>query len=86
MQETEVQSLGQEALLERKRQSTPVFFPGESYGWRSLVGYSPWGRRESDMTEGLHFLFTFRSLTLYFYLGNIVTKTDICTALKVLKV
>ena len=86
MQETEVQSLGQEALLEMKWQSTPVFFPGESYGWRSLVGYSPWGCRESDMTEGLHFLFTFRSLTLYFYLGNIVTKTDICTALKVLKV
>ena len=25
-------------------------------GWRSLVGYSPWGRQESDMTEQLHFL------------------------------
>ena len=25
-------------------------------GWRSLVGYSPWGRKESDMTEQLHFL------------------------------
>ena len=24
--------------------------------WRSLVGYSPWGRKESDMTERLHFL------------------------------
>ena len=31
-----------------KRQSTPVFLPGESHGQRSLVGYSPWGRKESD--------------------------------------
>ena len=30
---------------------TPVFFPGESHGWRSLVGCSPWGRTESDTTE-----------------------------------
>ena len=28
--------------------------PGESHGWRSLVGYSPWGRKESDTTERLH--------------------------------
>ena len=34
---------------------TPVFFPGESQGWRSLVGYSPWGRKESDTTERLLF-------------------------------
>ena len=30
---------------------TPVFLPGEFHGQRSLAGYSPWGRRESDMTE-----------------------------------
>ena len=30
---------------------TPVFLPGESHGQRSLVGYSPWSRRESDTTE-----------------------------------
>ena len=29
---------------------------GKSHGWRSLVGYSPWGRNESDTTEQLHFL------------------------------
>ena len=29
----------------------PVFSPGESHGERSLVDYSPWGRKESDMTE-----------------------------------
>ena len=43
----------------RKWQPTPVFLPGKSHGQRSLVGYSPWGRKESDTTERLHFLFTF---------------------------
>ena len=32
-------------------QPTPAFLPGESHGQRSLTGYSPWGRRELDMTE-----------------------------------
>ena len=41
----------------RKWQPTPVFLPGESHGQRSLVGYSPWGCKESDTTELLHFLF-----------------------------
>ena len=35
----------------RKWRPTPVFLPGESHGWRSLVGCSPWGRTESDTTE-----------------------------------
>ena len=39
----------------RKWQPTPVFLPGESYGQRSLVGYSPWGHKELDTTERLHF-------------------------------
>ena len=38
----------------RKWQSTPVLLPGKSHGQRSLVGYSPWGRKELDMTERLH--------------------------------
>ena len=29
----------------------PVFLPGEFYGQRSLVGYCPWGFKESDTTE-----------------------------------
>ena len=33
------------------RQPTPVFMPEESHGQRSLVGYSPWGHKELDMTE-----------------------------------
>ena len=37
-------------LWKRKWQPTPVFLPGESYGQRSLVGYGPWGRKESDKT------------------------------------
>ena len=32
----------------RKWQPTPVFLPGEFYGQRSLVGYTPWGRKDSD--------------------------------------
>ena len=44
----------------RKWQPTPVFLPGESHGWRSLVGYSPRGRKESDTTERLHFHFHFQ--------------------------
>ena len=36
-------------------QPTPVFLPGESQGRRSLVGFSSWGRQESDTTERLHF-------------------------------
>ena len=37
---------------------TPVLLPGESHGWRSPVGCSPWGLEESDMTERLHFYFS----------------------------
>ena len=39
-----------------KWQPTPVLSPGKFHGWRSLVGYSPWGRKESDTTERLLFL------------------------------
>ena len=35
----------------RKWQPTPVFLPGESQGWESLVGCRLWGRTESNMTE-----------------------------------
>ena len=45
MQETWVQSLGQEDPLERKWQPTPGFLPGKSHGQRSLVGYSLQGYR-----------------------------------------
>ena len=47
MWETQVQSQRREWL------PTPGFLPGEFHGQRSLVGYSPWGYQESDMTERL---------------------------------
>ena len=52
MQETQVQSLGQEDPLE-KEMATPVFLPGEFHGQRSLEGYSEplWAHKESDRTE-----------------------------------
>ena len=37
----------------RKWQPTLVLLPGKFHGWRSLTGYSPWDRKESDMTEYL---------------------------------
>ena len=56
MQETWVQSLVWEDPRRRKWQPTPPLLPGKFHGWRSLVGYSPWDRKESDMTEHLHWL------------------------------
>ena len=40
-------------LWRKEWQPTLVFLPGEFRGQRSLVGYSPWGHRESDMTQWL---------------------------------
>ena len=62
MQETWVWSLGWEDPLEKEMATH-----SSSLAWKipqtgSLVGYSPWGRKESDRTEWLHFLFFYRSL------------------------
>ena len=46
----------------RKWQSTPALLPGKSHGWRSLIGYGPWGHKELDTTERLHFHFLSLSL------------------------
>ena len=43
-----------------------VSLPGKSRGWRSLPGYSPWGRKVSDMTERLHSHFLSKSSGLLF--------------------
>ena len=46
-------------LIQRRQwQPTPVLLPGKSHEQRSLVGCSPWGLKESDMTERLHFHFS----------------------------
>jgi len=49
-------------LWRRELLPTPVFFPGEFHGQRSLAGYSPWGHKELDTTE---------RLTLSLSFGNI---------------
>ena len=46
---------GKYRLRRRQWQPSPVLLPGKSHGWRSLVGCSLWGNKESDMTEWLHF-------------------------------
>ena len=67
MKETQLPSLGWEDPLEKEMATTPVLLRRESYGWRSLVGYSPWGCKESDMTERLYFLM----ITIFSFLGRV---------------
>ena len=62
MQETQVQFLGQEDPLEKEMAThSSISCLGILYGQRSLVGYSPQGYEESDMTEQL--TFSLQSLT-----------------------
>ena len=49
----------------RKWLPTPVLLPGKSHGWKRLVGYSPWCRKELDTTERLHF---FSHVYIYVYI------------------
>ena len=56
--------LAREISWRRAWQPTLVFLPGESYGQRSLMGYSPWGCREFDMTEVTEQVCTMKSTWL----------------------
>ena len=56
MQETQVQSLGQEDPLEKGMATHSSILPWEFHGQRNLMGYGPWGRKESDTTEQLALL------------------------------
>ena len=47
----QVQSLGREDSLEKGMATHSCILPEESHGQRSLVGYSPWGCKESDMMK-----------------------------------
>ena len=72
MQETRVRSLGQEDPLEKSWQPTSVLLPIEFHGQRSLsmVGYSPWGRKELDPTNTFTFrLFRLRKIVCSFALS-----------------
>ena len=51
MQETRVRSLGREDPLEKEMATHSSILVWKSHGQRSLEGYSPWGHKESDMTE-----------------------------------
>ena len=53
MQKTWVQSLGQKDPLEKGMATGSSILAGEFHGKKSLVGYSPWGHKELDMTEWL---------------------------------
>ena len=56
MQETQVQSLGGEDPLEEEMATHSSILAWEIPQTEELVGYSPWGRKESNMTERLHFM------------------------------
>ena len=55
---TRLSSSSSQQYWRRRWHPTPVLLPGKSHGWRNLVGCSPWGCEESDMTERLHFHFS----------------------------
>ena len=57
----------------RKWQPSPAFLPEKFQGQRSLAGYSPWGCKESDMTEHAH-NFIMYILALLPYLSQMVSK------------
>ena len=62
MRESRVQSLGREDPLEKEMATHSSTLAGKFHGWRSLVGYSPQGHKELDMTEQLHW---FKAVTLH---------------------
>ena len=66
VQKTGVRSLGSEDFLEKRMttHSSILFLPGEFHGQRRLVGYSPWGHKESDTNEWLT-LCSLRSIGLF---------------------
>ena len=64
VRETQVQSLGREDPLEKEMATHSSTLAWKIPGQRSLVGYSPWGHKESDTTERLHFLFFLSNLLL----------------------
>jgi len=52
--------------MRRAWQTTPVFLPGESHGQRGIMGYSPWGHKESDMTEQLSLSLSYIYISVQF--------------------
>ena len=50
-----VRSLGWEDTLEKEMATHSSMLAGKSHGQKSLVGYSPWDRKESDMSKTLNY-------------------------------
>ena len=66
-----------------KWQPTPVFLSGKSHGQRSLVGYSPWGHKESDMTRhawGFFCLFVFYILDRQIVYFQVISHSELFRA------
>ena len=62
----------------KQRQPTPIFLPGEFHGQKSLADYSPWGCKESDMTERLTFSF---SLSIQYWVYISIWSSLLCRPL-----
>ena len=69
MKETQVRSLSWEDPLEKEMAAHSSILAWKIPWTRSLLGYHPWGHKESDMTERLHFHFLSDILFLIFWLG-----------------
>ena len=69
VQETRIPPLGWKDPLEKEMATPSSILAGESHGQRNLVGYSPWGRKESGTTERLHFTSHFLSFFLILFLN-----------------
>ena len=67
VQETWIQSLGEEDPLRREWLSTPVFLPGKSHEQRSLESYSPWVQKELDTNEQLTHIHIYIYTHIYTY-------------------
>ena len=65
MRETWIRSLGWEDPLEKEMATHSSILAWRSHGQRSLAGYSPWGHKESDTTERLHFRYGGKSAINY---------------------
>ena len=74
MWETWVRSLGLKDPLERKWQPVPVFLPGESHGWRSLVGYSHGVAKSWTRLSNFTFTLSLWLMSLVFILSTFCNK------------
>ena len=59
-------------------QRTSVFLPGEFHGQRSLASYSPWGRKEKDLTERLTFSLFHNCFTMFFSFCYTTSESTMC--------